>query len=277
MRICQVICDYFSSFFQQDRDLQKAVRDAAQNLTTEYIHSKRSDNYFKRLHDLLGIIQKLEASRNYKKLEDLSLPTIVSEDVRLVRDIKYFATKQFAAPLKRDVQEAINLGIPAPIIQDFIGDSFDIECMSEKAAEKKLKEYLNKKDQDCPICLVSFSVRDFVNKAIYRTACSHFFHKRCYKSLIEKKFKTCAMCRSDLGLQSNAVKCWDSYLNKIHTQVLENFSKKEVQLAKRVRKVAKETENDEAVARRLQAEFNQEREDEIEQIRSDALLAASLI
>jgi hypothetical protein len=249
------------------------LKNEADLVLAQYSDSRRSEAYFAAIMSFLTELIELEKKEGWYTLDAFSFPDVVYEDVQSIRNIDSLVkSEEGITKLQKALLEALDRRIPSKILQQLVGDRLDVETVTKEGEEKKLNEYLGQKQvtELCSICLDPFSTKDFLTRAIHRTACHHFYHLDCVKTL-----HVCPNCRASLSFPLDQ-KHWMSYLDKVHTLVESTFSPDEIARAKEEEVRVIDLQADEAFARQLAEEYQLEEDARMAQIRTDARLAAGL-
>lgn len=140
------------------------------------------------------------------------LPYSLRDDFTLLKKLTSQITEIEVVAL-----EAMQRGFSCKALEEITGKVFDVPASFE--------EYTAILDSDCSICYEAFTMDDFTNQKIHRTACHHFFHSSapCLAKWLEFK-QTCPICRSVVCF-SKEVKNWGRYLKKIDKAICEKFPK----------------------------------------------------
>lgn len=244
----------------------------AQELEKRYCLSKRSGEYGAQLMAFVGNIKQLEElNREPLVLSEFFRDEVVIQDVAYVRDIKYLIGQNNTETLRKKVIQAHAYGVPERVLDEIVGDCFDIECLTQEGTEGKFHAFTHLSENNCAICLEPYSPLDYVYRNVHRTVCHHFFHKSCYQ-LWTNLNPTCPTCRHPVVFTRESTR-WNSYLETVHQRVVALFPHAEETRCD----AADMVEDDEAFALRVHAEELEALQARDEQIRQDALFSMRLV
>lgn len=187
---------------------------------------KRDLTYFNHLKKTVDTYRLL---CNQPSINNIGLTETVKKDFMLFREIALLAASRGgdAAKLEEFCKKAIEQKVPMTVLEQLVGDRFDLDALDIKRAEQKIFSYLSLHGTDCVICQETFLKADFAAKKIFRTACSHYMHKACLDKwrISCHGSLNCPVCRAELDQHRNE-RQWNTYLRKINAKVQEYLADK---------------------------------------------------
>src|SRR2546422_1471498 len=92
------------------------------------------------------------------------------------------------------------------------------------ATKNGLDGYISQNGQECPICIESFTERDFLDEKIHKTVCDHYFHAICLEEWTEKH-GSCPSCNGLINFDKEAAE-WKYDLKDFASVVKKRFQPK---------------------------------------------------
>lgn len=233
---------------------------------------KRDLTYFNHLKKTIDSYRLL---CNQPSINNLGLPENVRKDFALLREIALLAASRLGdtEKLRELCKKALEQKFPMNVLEQLVGERFDLDALDIKKAEQKLFSYVSLHGTDCVICQETFKKVDFLRKTIFCCPYGHFMHKECFKQW----GKDCPVARCEFEYYKTERR-WNNYLAKIEKKVQEYLADKNDPVESELIVLnSKPVLSDAEIARQLYEADLREQEGRLNQERDDEQLARNII